>query len=66
MPLCLIVIFNIFSRTVDDIPVAIMLETIQEDKDWSEEEREIVYTMQEDSSVIIDGLIMFNGLALNN
>lgn len=52
--------------TVDDIPVAIMLETIQEDKDWSEEEREIVYTMQEDSSVIIDGLIMFNGLVLNN
>ena len=52
--------------TVNDIPVSLVLENIQEEDNWSEEEREILYTMQEDSSIIIDGLVKYNGLVLRN
>lgn len=51
--------------TVNDIPVALTLEDIPADDSWSEDEQETVYTMLEDSYVIIDGLIRYNGLTLN-
>lgn len=50
----------------NDIPVGLALEYIQTENDWSEEEEEIVYTMQEDAYVIIDGLVKYNGLSLSN
>lgn len=52
--------------TVNDIPVSLVLENIQAVDDLSEQEKEILYTMQEDSSVIIDGLVKYNGLVLSN
>ena len=54
-----------FIGTVKDIPVAIVMETIEEGDGLSEEELEILYTMWEDSSIIIDGLVKYNGLVLN-
>lgn len=52
--------------TVNDIPIGLALEDIQTEGDGTEEEKEIVYTMQEDASVIIDGLVKFNGLSQSN
>lgn len=54
-----------FIGTVQDIPVAIVMETIEEGDGLSEEELEILYTMWEDSSIIIDGLVKYNGLVLS-
>ena len=54
-----------FIGTVKDIPVAIVMETIEEGDGLSEEELEILYTMWEDSSIIIDGLVKYNGLVLS-
>ena len=52
--------------TVNDIPIGLALEDIQAENDWTEEEEEIVYTMQEDASIIIDGLVKYNGLTMNH
>ena len=54
-----------FIGTVQDIPVAIVMETIEEGDGLSEEELETLYTMWEDSSIIIDGLVKYNGLVLS-
>lgn len=52
--------------TVDNIPIGLVPEDIQIEDEWTEEEKEIVYTMQEDASIIIDGLVKYNGLSLSN
>lgn len=54
-----------FIGNVQDVPVAIVMETIPEGEGFSEEEQEILYAMWEDSSIIIDGLVRYNGLQLN-
>lgn len=50
---------------VDDMFIGIKVDESGEEKNWSEQEKEVYYTMKEDYSTIINGLILFNGLELD-